>query len=151
MNKAVTQIREINKIEDELNSAYAGVLSFNTTEEKLVQISCTFLYYHKNIYAVLNETDDIKEKIIFDVSAGFTVLRSEKGKNGKGSFYSYKMISVGLTGILKRPEEVKITDEIKDLYYQKYSAQKPLSDEEESITFLMLDTSEIKAFEEVGG
>jgi hypothetical protein len=151
MNKAVTQIREINKIEDELNSAYAGVLSFNTTEEKLVQISCTFLYYHKNIYAVLNETDDIKEKIIFDVSAGFTVLRSEKGKNSKGSVYSYKVVSVGLTGILKRPEEVKITDEIKDFYYQKYSAQKPLSDEEESITFLMLDTSEIKAFEEVGG
>jgi hypothetical protein len=152
MKKVINKIREISKIEDELASSGAGVLAFHSSGEKIVQISTTFLYHHKNIYAVIEDSEDIFDSIIYDINASFTVLKSEKINSKNSSEYKpyYRIFSASLSGILKKPEETKVTDEIRELYSIKYSGVKPGVDEENQVHFLMLDTVEISAFEEIG-
>jgi hypothetical protein len=153
MNQIVTPIRDITKIEELLTSAYAGVFAFHSNKEQLIQIPCTFLYYHKNVYVALHETEDILEKIVYESNVSFSVLHSEKPRALKSDEFKhvYKIFSTTLTCILKRAEEVKITEEIKNLYHLKYTGKQKNDEEEQEIFFLMLDTVEIKAFEEVGG
>jgi hypothetical protein len=153
MEKNLTIIRDITKIEEELYAHYAGVLAILTNTERLIQIPCTFLYYHKNVYAAMQVEDDLLEKIAYDTNVSFTVLRSEKvDQNKEAEQKSYfKVTSVTLNGILKRPEDFKINDEIKTLYSIKYSGNKLNEEDVLPVHFLMLDTVEIKAFEEAGG
>lgn len=151
MNKTVVQIREINKIEKELASAYAGVLAMHSPDNEIVQIPCTFLYYHKNIYAALRTDDDLIEKITYDNDVSFTVTRSEsiKSKKKHENHYITRIVSVTLSGFLKRPEEVKTSEVVIDLYCIKYSGKKDDVENPDKSFFLMLDTSEMRAFEEV--
>jgi hypothetical protein len=153
MDKSFTALKDIAKIEEELTSNYAGVLALNIGEERLIQVPCTFLYYHKNVFAALQEEDDLLEKVVFETEANFTVLRSEKIKHRKDQNQkaSYKIVSVSLNGILKRPEDSKITDEIKDLFALKYTGIERKEEDLIPVRFVMLDTLEIKALEEVGG
>jgi hypothetical protein len=153
MEKSFNALKDINVIEDELSKGYAGVLALLTDEEKLLQVPCTYLYYHKNIYAALEQDDDLFEKIIYDHPVSFTVLRSERTDKHKKADPKtfYKVISVVLYGNLKRPEDIKVSNEIKELYNSKYSSQKLNEEETLPAYFLMVDTVEIKACEEVGG
>jgi hypothetical protein len=150
MNKSFTVVKEIKTIEEELNSLYAGVLAINTQKERLIQIPCTFLYHHKNVIAALQKDDDLYEKIIFDTEASFTIIREKINKKPDAGIH-YKITSVTLNGMLKRPEEIKISDEIKELYSLKYSGTKDIDEDSLPVQFLMLDTVEIKALQEVGG
>jgi hypothetical protein len=153
MEKNITILRDITRIEEELTAQYAGVLVFLTNQERLIQMPCTFLYYHKNVYAAMQPDDDLLEKIVYDTNVSFTVLKSEKVNKHKSQNQKtyYKVISVTLNGILKRPEDFKINDEIRELYSLKYSGSKLNEEETLPVHFLMLDTVEIKAFEEAGG
>jgi hypothetical protein len=153
MNKSFTILKDITAIEEELASQNAGVLALMASEDKIMQLPCTFLYYHKNIYAALQPDEDLLESLIFDSNVSFTTVRSEKVKASKNSENSnfYKLISVTLNGILRRPEDVKISDEIKSLYSLKYTGKERSEEDEFPVVFLMLDTVEIKASEEAGG
>jgi nitroimidazol reductase NimA-like FMN-containing flavoprotein (pyridoxamine 5'-phosphate oxidase superfamily) len=153
MEKSFNTIKDINKIEEELKSQYAGVLALNTNEERLIQVPCTFLYYHKNIFAALEQNDDLIEKLVYDHQVSFTVLRNELNdkQNERETKSTYKIFSVVLYGNIKRPEDIKISDEIKELYNSKYSNEKLSDDNDLPVHFVMLDTVEIKACEEVGG
>lgn len=151
MNRTVIQIREINKIEKELTDSSAGVLAVHTLNNEMVQLPGAFLYHNKNIYVTLRENDDLFEEIDYESEVSFAVLRvdSSKSRRKKGVQLKMKITAVTLNGYLKRPEDVVVTKEIKDLFNVKYTGRKYSENAENKLVYLMLDTSEIKAFEEV--
>lgn len=151
MNKTVTLIREMNKIEKELASARAGVLAIHTRDNEMVQLPGPFLYHNKNIFITLHEEDDLLEKLDYDSEASFAVIRVDEAKSKKKSEVKkvFKIVYITLNGHLKKSEDVKVFQILKDLFIDKYSAKKLTENQKVDQVFLMLDTSEIKAIEEV--
>ncbi len=153
MNKTVTIIREMNKIEKELASARVGVLAIHTRDNEMVQLPGSFLYHNKNIFITIPEDDDLFEKIDYDSGASFAVIRVQETRPGRKTDVKkvFKIIYVTLNGHLKKPEDVKVPQIVKDLFNEKYSSAKNSENQNDKHVFLMLDTSEIKAMEETIG
>lgn len=58
MKKQLTQLRDIEEIEEQINKARSGVLCIHLAIEKLMQFACNFIYLDKNIYTYLDTTDE---------------------------------------------------------------------------------------------
>lgn len=154
MQKIVNQIKEMEIIEEELNSNPVGILAALVEGDQVNQISTTFLYIDKNVYIFFNEGNEVYEKLQFDNLSTFTVIGDgEKIKAKKFNFKpTYNFVSISITGMLKKIEEIKTLKELKSNYIKKYN--KELSNEITSsslINVIMIDSEEIQAFEEYGG
>jgi nitroimidazol reductase NimA-like FMN-containing flavoprotein (pyridoxamine 5'-phosphate oxidase superfamily) len=155
MRKQISQIRDLQLIEKELDANPAGVLAIYLENDKVVQLTTTFLYMDKNIYFFFNEKDELFNSIKLENDVSFTILRNEKARKGKDGFLpNYQVLSISVSGSLKVVDDKKLIDDLCRRYVKKYSAE---GDEESENKFirhnwiLFIDTNEIQAFEESGG
>jgi len=155
MQKQIKQIRDLEVIEKELNSHTAGILAVLTDEDKLIQHPTNYLYVDKNIYLFFNDEDELFNSIKFDHIASFAIIRSgEFKKDSKSNNPSiYQFFAITISGMLRKVEDSKLTEEIKKYYIKKYSEQTARGEIEFSGTerIVIIDTEEIQAVEEVGG
>lgn len=154
MKSNFTQIRDLAIIEKELTANKAGILGFFDKEENLVQQAYPYLYANKNIYLFLDEADELLNKIIFEASIKFTVLRPDnykKNNSTENQFY-YKIFQITFNGKVRIETEKKVTDELYKLYLQKYGFNPAKTGQEnaEKIKVVFLDTEEIDATEKTG-
>lgn len=154
MQKIVNQVRELEKIEKELNSNPVGVRALNVDNEKVIQVTTTFIYIDKNIYIFFGENDEIFGDINSESMASFTVIKyNSNKKRPKLKFEpTYDVFSISVFGQVKNVEENKTLEEVRNSYAKKY--KKEISGD---INFshlskaIILDSVEIQAFEEFGG
>lgn len=142
MQKSVSQIRDLKKIEEELSKNGAGVLAI-PNEEKVNQLTTSFLYLDKNIYFFFPNGDEKYDAVKLDQNVSFTVVKNSEKKTGK---LSSKIFSITIFGILKKIDDSKVLEDIKENLITKYSLEK---DENPLSNLLMIDSEEIQAFEEV--
>jgi hypothetical protein len=151
MKKETTQIRDIKEIEKQLIQAPSGVLCIHLANEKLMQFACNFIYLDKNIYTYLDSTDENYEHIKYGSAGSFSVSSSEK-LTGKSKEFTYRLSCITINGEIKEVDDVKLKDQIAELYRLKYSLS--IRNEEyevmENLKPVILDTNEIKAVIEEG-
>lgn len=144
MKSRITQIRDMSLIEKELKDGKAGVLSFISPDEDLVQSVVPFLYLDKNIYLFFEESNETFLSINFDSSVSFAVINAEgaeKTSKAKGC----KLLQILCRGIIRRVEEARTAEEVYSQYLNKYFAD---SDGEEpyiGMRAAFIDTEEIQA------
>ncbi len=154
MRRTVIQVRDIESIERELNSNPAGALAFCADSESIVQLATTFVYHDKNIYVFFEEDSELFEKIPFESIVKFTVIKPAKPRKTKEIEFdpSYHIFSISVTGPVRKVEEQKQIDDVRQLYIKKYKKEA-----QEKIDFslisrpIIIDSEEIQAFEETGG
>lgn len=146
MQKKIVQIKEINVIEGELNSAPVGVLAFRN-EDKIIQRTRTFIYLDKNIYILFAQGEEEFRKIKHGWSTSFLVIRNLN--SGEGTVNPYKILSITVTGKLKIIDEQKTFEEISKSFFKKYPGVKGKKNGFSGA--VMIDTEEIQAYEESGG
>jgi nitroimidazol reductase NimA-like FMN-containing flavoprotein (pyridoxamine 5'-phosphate oxidase superfamily) len=156
MNKVVSQIRDLALIENELSSGNVGSFAVVVEEDKIIQITTTFIYLDKNIYLFFGKDSELFEKINFESSASFSVVEAGKSIKKEEEFNfspSYKFISISILGIIKKIEDQKLSDEIKKNYLKKYSKKSTMTKKDHAAfaNLVMIDTEEIHATEEAGG
>ncbi len=143
--KKTFQIRDLEFIEKELLENFVGVLAVTLKNEKVVQTATTFLYLDKNIYVLFNNESEIYEDINLDINGSFIILKNES-LNGKDIANQYRLMSISISGSVKKVEEQKLLDELKKNYSKKYP------DDNESLIklnkALIIDTDEILALDE---
>ena len=149
MHRKISNVRDLELIEKELNNSSGGILAFNVDGEKVAQYLTTFLYHDKNIYFFLEKEEEIYEKIHFNNFASFTVLKDDKLRKRKAG--SYHLFSASITGMLKIVDEKKAIEDIKHRYLTKYGLRK-FGDGRSTHTkeLIMIDSEEIQAVEEEG-
>ena len=143
--KKTFQIRDLELIEKELSENFVGVLAATLKNEKVVQTATTFLYLDKNIYVFFNNESEIYEDINLDVNGSFIILKNET-LNDQAALNKFRLMSISISGAVKKVEEVKLLDEIKKNYARKYPG-----DNENLLSLnkaLIIDTDEILAFDE---
>ncbi len=154
MNKIVSLIRDLDIIEKELADNPVGVLVLMVEDDKLVQIATPYLYVDKNVFVFI-EDEELIENIQFGTSVSFTIVKSSvPRKSSKLNFTpTYRFLSVSVLGIIKKVEEQKTVDELKQIYTERYSdnSGSDLFEFPEKAKLLIIDSEEIKAFEEIGG
>ena len=151
MHRKITLIRDLEIIEKELNSTAGGILAFNVDGENAVQYTTTFLYLDKNIYFFLDKEDETYEKINFNDSVSFTILKDERPKKSRTREDGYYLFSAAVLGLIKIVEEKKTIDDIRNKYLSKYSLKKSgESKSSHSKELIMIDSEEIQAIEEEG-
>ncbi|HSD63034.1 MAG TPA: pyridoxamine 5'-phosphate oxidase family protein [Ignavibacteriaceae bacterium] len=151
MHRKISYIRDLEIIERELNDSSGGILAFNVDGEKVMQFTTTYLYLDKNIYFFLDKDDEVYEKINFNGSASFTVVKDERVKKIRAKEASYYLFSASVAGPVKIVEEKKIIDEIKHKYLSKYSLRRHSESKSSHLKELvMIDSEEIQATEEEG-
>jgi nitroimidazol reductase NimA-like FMN-containing flavoprotein (pyridoxamine 5'-phosphate oxidase superfamily) len=151
MHRKISYIRDLEIIEKELNESSGGVLAFIVDSENAMQYTTTFLYLDKNIYFFLDKDDEVCEKINFNGSASFTIVKDERLRKTKSKEESYYLFSTTVVGTVKIVDEKKIIDDIKNRYFTKYNLKK--SSESKSghgKELVMIDSEEIQAVEEEG-
>ncbi|MEO8398807.1 MAG: hypothetical protein ABI550_03220 [Ignavibacteriaceae bacterium] len=154
MEKRLSQIRDIELIEKELNSANVGIAALCIKDENIIQKATTYIYLDKNIYFFFNIDSELYEKIQFDTSASFTILKNEKAKKNSENFKSiYHVISISILGLVKKVDEQKLLEELRKSYLKKYSRNSSMTKENSALLgkSIIIDTEEIQAFEEIGG
>ncbi len=155
MKRILSQIRDIEIIENRLNNNYMGVVAHSLTNGEIFQKVTPFIYLDKNVYIFYKDDSESFEKIQFDTNASFTVVKNEKIKKGTSKdFVSvYDVITVCIKGAIKKVDEQKIIDEVRKNYLNKYSNDKTIGEEEiaELNKLVIIDTEEIQSFEEQGG
>lgn len=155
MQRIVTQIRDLELIESELKKSFIGILAAQTDEENFLQHTTTFLYRDKNIYIFFKDDDEIYTSIKYDSTANFTIIKPEKVRrtSGKEFIPTYKVLSITLSGLIKKVDEEKAINNLRQEYLEKYS--KKTDTIRKNITTLanviMMDSDEIHAQEEIGG
>ncbi|HEX2962339.1 MAG TPA: hypothetical protein VHO43_11145 [Ignavibacteriales bacterium] len=145
MKSRITQIRDMSVIEQELTHGKAGVLSFISPDEELVQAVVPYLYLDKNIYLFFEESDENFLSMNFDNNVSFAVFKAENGKEASSLAKGYKLLQILCRGIIRRVEEVRSAEEVYAQYINKYYAG---SEGEESfigIRGVFIDTEEIQA------
>ncbi len=153
MRKNIQTVRNIELIEEELNSSIAGIVSFFSKEEKVIQLAVTFIYLDKNIYISLQNEEELSEKINFDIKANFALLKNTSARQSKSNKTKsvYKFFSVNIMGSLRKVDDQKMIDEFLRHYFLKYSQEEK---EDKDIKLIknvyIIDTEEIQAFEETG-
>ncbi len=151
MHRKISYIRDLETIEKELNSSSGGILAFNIDGERAMQYTTTFLYLDKNIYFFLEKDDEVFEKISFNGSVSFTIVKDERLKKNKGKEDSYYLFSATVSGPIKIVDEKKTIDDIKDKYLIKYSLNKETEPKtSQPLELVMVDSEEIQAVEEEG-
>jgi general stress protein 26 len=155
MRKSISQIRDLQFIENELETSPAGILAIYLENDKVIQLTTTFLYMDKNIYFFFTEKDEIFDSIKLENDVSFTTVRNEKTRKNKDGFIpTYHVFSISISGSIKVVDDKKVIDDLCKRYVKKYSAE---GDEESASNFirhnwiLFIDTKEIQAFEESGG
>jgi len=155
MNKIISQIRDLDLIEKELNNSTGGVLAVNIDNEIAIQIATTFLYRDKNIYIFFNNKNELFDNIPFNASGSFTIIKNEKVKKiPKIDFHPvYYLFSISVTGTIKKVDEQKVVDELKKSYFKKYSKKQDHTKKDMAALgkLIIIDSEEIQALEEVGG
>ncbi|MFO7447479.1 MAG: pyridoxamine 5'-phosphate oxidase family protein [Ignavibacteriaceae bacterium] len=152
MQKNIKQIRDLHIIEKELNACPAGILALYIDDDKIVQVATTFLYQDKNIYFFLDDTSELYQSIHFNATTSFAIVKNDKIKKNQKNEHAYKSLSITIAGHIKRIDEQKIIDEIKQQYLNKYAGENENTNIE-AVTgnIVMIDTQEIQAVEESGG
>lgn len=153
MRRNIQSVRNIELIEEELNSSIAGIVSFFSKEEKVIQLAVTFIYLDKNIYISLQNEEELSEKINFDIKADFSLLKNNSAKQGKSSKTKaiYKFFSVNITGSLRKVDDQKLIEEFLRQYILKYSSEEKGDKDDKFVkNVYIIDTEEIQAFEETG-
>ena len=143
--KKTFQIRDLEFIEKELTENFVGVLAVTLKNEKVVQTAKTFLYLDKNIYIFFENESEIYDDINLDINGSFIILKNEK-LNAQDMINKYRLMSISISGSVKKVEELKLLDEIKKNYAVKYP-----EDNESLLSLnkaLIIDTDEILAFDE---
>lgn len=155
MHKIITQIRDIELIEKELNTNPVGVLAVVSENERTIQKTVTFLYLDKNIYLLFKNDDEFYENLQFNALVSFTIVKNDKSRKLPKMDFTpvYDVFSISIAGILKKVDEQKLINEVKENFLKKYSkksesGKKALSALGEVV---IIDTEEIHAFEEIGG
>ncbi|MGE5430474.1 MAG: hypothetical protein ACM3QX_05330 [Syntrophomonadaceae bacterium] len=144
MKSRITQIRDMAVIEDELNAEKAGVLSFISPDEELVQAVVPYLYLDKNVYLFFEESDENFLNINFDTNVSFTVFKAEnRDKTFKGK--GYKLMQILCRGIIRRVEEAKSAEEVYSQYINKYYADSEGEESYIGMRAAFIDTEEIQA------
>ncbi len=155
MKKVLTQIRDIELIEKELNANYVGIVAHSVNDGEAFQKVSTFIYLDKNIYFFYKDDSESYDKIQFETNACFTAVKNEKVKRNsyKDFVPEYHVTAVSIKGIIRKVDEQKIIDEVRKNYLKKYSQNSSLGEEElaELYKLVIIDTEEIQAFEELGG
>ncbi|QQS34865.1 MAG: pyridoxamine 5'-phosphate oxidase family protein [Ignavibacteriales bacterium] len=155
MQKQITQIRDLEIIEKELNSNSAGLLAVLNDEDQIIQLPTNYLYMDKNIYVFFNDEEEIFNSIKFDHLVSFGIIRP--GENRKTSKAKnspiYHFVSITITGVLRKVDDVKLIDDLKKNYIKKFSDSSTQQEIEFSGTerIVIIDTEEIQAVEEIGG
>lgn len=143
--KKIFQIRDLELIEKELSENFVGVLAVTLKNEKVVQTATTFLYLDKNIYIFFSNESEIYENINLDINGSFIILKNESS-NAQNMINKYRLMSISISGAVKKVDELKLLDEIKKNYAKKYR-----EDNENLLSLnkaLIIDTDEILAFDE---
>lgn len=158
MNKLITQIKDIDLIEKELNKSSSGVLACHAQEDKLIQMATNYLYKDKNVFIFFAEDDEVFDTIKFNSHSDFTIIKNESGqvsdykKKKHEIIPKYYMFSITVKGIIKQVEEKKLIETCQSAYAEKYSGKTSQG----SIDFspiqkvVIIDSEEIQAFEEIG-
>ena len=142
--KKTFQIRDLELIEKELSENYVGVLAVTLKNEKVVQTATTFVYMDKNIYIFFSNESEIYEDINLDINGSFIILKNESLEGD--TINKNRLMSISISGAVKKVEELKLLDEIKKNYAKKYP-----EDNENLLSLnkaLIIDTDEILAFDE---
>lgn len=81
----------------------------------------------------------------------FTILSEEK-VNAKSAGLTYKLSYITINGEIKEVDDVKLAEQIKELYRSKYSASEKAENYkiDENLIAVILDSNEIKALIEEG-
>ncbi len=154
MHKVVSQIRDLELIEKELLSNPAGILAVITDSEKITQIATTFIYMDKNIFVFIDDNEEAYENIQFDTNVSFTILKYGKLRKTKEMDFdpTYNLVSISISGIIKKIEDPKLFEELQQNYVAKY---KKNVDGKLNLSLLsravIIDSEEIQAYEETGG
>jgi len=155
MKREITQIRDLELMESELVSAKVGVLAMHGQDDKILQLPMTFYYKDKNIFLFFEEDNDLFETLQFNTNVIFTIYKERKVRTSKKSEYkaTYKFLIISIYGVIKKIEDSKSTEELKNFYAEKYSGKKSLQGLDYSLInkAVLIDTEEIKAVEESGG
>ncbi|MGA9291914.1 MAG: hypothetical protein WCE54_08100 [Ignavibacteriaceae bacterium] len=142
--KKTFQIRDLELIEKELSENFVGVLAVTLKNEKVVQTATTFVYMDKNIYIFFSNESEIYSDINLDINGSFIILKNESFDGDM--INKYRLMSISISGAVKKVEELKLLDEIKKNYAKKYP------DNNENLLSLnkalIIDTDEILAFDE---
>ena len=142
--KKTFQIRDLELIEKEVSENFLGVLAVTLKNEKVVQTATTFIYMDKNIYIFFDNESEIYEDINLDTNGSFIILKNES--LNEDTINKYRLMSISISGAVKKVEELKLLDEIKKNYAKKYP-----EDNENLLSLnkaLIIDTDEILAFDE---
>jgi nitroimidazol reductase NimA-like FMN-containing flavoprotein (pyridoxamine 5'-phosphate oxidase superfamily) len=151
MHRKISYIRDLEIIEKELNDSSGGILAFNVDGEKVMQYTTTFLYLDKNIYFFLDKDDEVFEKINFNGSASFTIIRDERLRKIRTKEESYYIFSASIAGPIRIVDEKKTIEDIKHKYLLKYALRKHSESKSSHLKELvMIDSEEIQATEEEG-
>ena len=143
-------IRDIENIEEELNNVKIGVLSyFNSDEEKVVQIATTFVYIDKNLYFILDSSEERFDNITPQTNLRFIIHR-ELPYAEENSYYNY--LEISCVGFFKAVDNSTLIDSICEefnLKYQNCGNKENLHSllKTESVKIVMLNTEEIQASE----
>lgn len=143
MKSKVIQVRDLEIIEKELNSAKIGVLACTDDKENVGQLVVPYLYSNKNIYFIIENEDDLNG-ILFEHKASFVIFRS---MNSDSNFSDEKYFEVKCSGALKKVEEQRVIDEVIRTYAFKYSDGKEDNTASSDVKLIMIDTEEIQAAE----
>ena len=155
MKRIITQIKNIERIEKELNNNYAGVIALQLGEERFVQIPTPYLYKDKNVFLFFTHNDEIYDQIQFDSNVAFTIVRdikvNKKRKNDPTA--SYHFCATKISGIVRKVDDMKFVEELKKSYADKYSAKTDKRNLDFKVIdkVVVIDTEEINSIEEIGG
>lgn len=155
MKRIITQIKNIERIEKELNNNYAGVIALQLGEERFVQIPTPYLYKDKNVFLFFTHNDEIYDQIQFDSNVAFTIVRdikvNKKRKNDPTA--SYHFCATKISGIVRKVDDMKFVEELKKSYADKYSAKTDKKNLDFKVIdkVVVIDTEEINSIEEIGG
>lgn len=151
MKKQITQIRDINEIEKLIQEAATGVLCIHLDNEKLMQVACNFIYLDKNIYTFLDNTEENFEHIKYGSAGSFSIFKNDK-VNTKTKEFTYRLTFLTVNGEIKDIDDIKLVDQVTELYRLKYSSVIKTEDYKisENLKPIILDSKEIKSVIEEG-
>ncbi|MCU7496996.1 MAG: hypothetical protein HF314_08705 [Ignavibacteria bacterium] len=144
MKSRILQIRDMTVIEKELLAQKAGVLSFISQDEELIQAVVPYLYLDKNVYFFFEETDEVFLSINFESNVSFVAFKTEEASEDSGVKGS-KFLQILCRGVIRKVEEARYGEEVYGRYVKKYYAGSEGEESYSGIRAAFIDTEEIQA------